>query len=100
MDDRNVVVWFVLRALKFLFASARWSPPCVLYIKHRGLFYGPHLKHISFKVCIILFNDAVGNITYYLMGMVEELMNMEQWWNDTDRGKLNYWEKNIIQRGW
>jgi len=27
-------------------------------------------------------------------------MSMEQWWNDTDRGKLKYWEKNIIQRGW
>jgi len=25
-------------------------------------------------------------------------MNMEQWWNDTDRGKLKYWEKNFIQR--
>jgi len=25
---------------------------------------------------------------------------MEQWWNDTDRGKLKYWEKNIIQCGW
>jgi len=25
---------------------------------------------------------------------------MEEWWNDTDRGKLKYWEKNIIQRGW
>jgi len=24
---------------------------------------------------------------------------MDQWWNDTDRGKLKYWEKNIIQRG-
>jgi hypothetical protein len=20
---------------------------------------------------------------------------MEQWWNDTDRGKQEYWEKNI-----
>jgi len=27
-------------------------------------------------------------------------MSMEQWWNDTDRGKLKYWEENIIQRGW
>jgi len=27
-------------------------------------------------------------------------MSMEQWWNDTDRGKLKYWEQNIIQRGW
>jgi len=27
-------------------------------------------------------------------------MSMEQWWNNTDRGKLKYWEKNIIQRGW
>ena len=23
-------------------------------------------------------------------------MSMEQWWNDTDRGKLKYWEKNFI----
>jgi hypothetical protein len=21
---------------------------------------------------------------------------MEQWWNDTDRGKLKYWEKNPV----
>jgi len=25
---------------------------------------------------------------------------MEQWWNDTDRGELKYWERNIIERGW
>jgi hypothetical protein len=25
---------------------------------------------------------------------------MEQWWNDSDRGKLKYWEENIIQHGW
>jgi len=23
-------------------------------------------------------------------------MGMEHWWNDTDRGKLKYWERNII----
>jgi hypothetical protein len=23
-------------------------------------------------------------------------MSMEHWWNDTDRGKLKYWEGNII----
>jgi hypothetical protein len=22
---------------------------------------------------------------------------MEQWWNDTDRGKLKYWEKTLSQ---
>jgi len=27
-------------------------------------------------------------------------MSMEQWWNDTDRGKLKCWEKNIIHCGW
>ena len=26
-------------------------------------------------------------------------MGMEQWWNGTDRGKLKYWEKDIVQRG-
>jgi hypothetical protein len=30
----------------------------------------------------------------------ERNIGMEQWWDDTDRGKLKYWEKNIIQRGW
>jgi len=25
-------------------------------------------------------------------------MSMEKWWNDTDRGSLKYWEKNIIER--
>jgi len=25
---------------------------------------------------------------------------MERWWNDTDRGKLEYWEKNIIRSRW
>jgi hypothetical protein len=24
---------------------------------------------------------------------------MEHWWNDTDRGKLKYWERNIIHVG-
>jgi len=27
-------------------------------------------------------------------------MSMEQWWNDSDRGKLKCWEKNIIEHGW
>ena len=26
-------------------------------------------------------------------------MGMEHWWNDTDRGKLKDWERNIVQRG-
>ena len=36
----------------------------------------------------------------YTAWVVDEWMSMEQWWNDIDRGKLKYWEKNIIQRGW
>jgi hypothetical protein len=24
-------------------------------------------------------------------------MSMEQWWNDTDRGKPKYWERNLFQ---
>jgi len=37
---------------------------------------------------------------HYTAWVVDERMSMEQWWNDTDRGKLKCWEKNIIQRGW
>ena len=37
---------------------------------------------------------------HYTAWVVDEWMSMEQWWNDTDRGKLKYWEKNITQRGW
>jgi len=27
-------------------------------------------------------------------------MSMEHWWNDTDKRKMKYWEKNIIQCWW
>ena len=37
---------------------------------------------------------------HYTVWVVDGWMSMEQWWNDTDRGKLKYWEKNIIQCGW
>jgi len=37
---------------------------------------------------------------HYTAWVVDEWMSMEQWWNDTDRGKLKYWEKNITQHGW
>jgi len=35
---------------------------------------------------------------HFTAWVVDEWMSMEQWWNDTDRGKLNYWKINIIQR--
>jgi len=34
---------------------------------------------------------------HYTVWVVDERMSMEQWWNDTDRGKLKCWGKNIIQ---
>ena len=37
---------------------------------------------------------------HYTVWVVDGWMGMEQWWNGTDRGKLKYWEKNIIQCGW
>ena len=35
---------------------------------------------------------------HYTAWVVDGWMRMEQWWNDIDRGKLNYWERNITQR--
>ena len=32
---------------------------------------------------------------HYTVWVVDEWMNMEQWWNDTDRGKQKYWEKTL-----
>jgi hypothetical protein len=32
--------------------------------------------------------------------VVDESMSMEHWWNDTDKEKLKYWEKNNIERQW
>ena len=37
---------------------------------------------------------------HYTVWVVDEWMSMEQWWNDTDRGNLKYWQKNNIQCGW
>jgi hypothetical protein len=39
-----------------------------------------------------------GRETFYNIG--GRSMNMEQRWNDTDIGKLKYWERNIIRRVW
>ena len=36
----------------------------------------------------------------YTACVVGELMGVGQWWNSIDRGKLEYWEKKIIQLGW
>ena len=33
---------------------------------------------------------------HYTAWVVDGWMSMEQWWNDTDRGKLKCWERNII----
>ena len=43
--------------------------------------------------------DVLGE-KYYAPWVVDGWMCMEQWWNDTDKGNLKYWEENIIQRGW
>jgi len=32
---------------------------------------------------------------HYTAWVVDEWMSMEQWWNDTDRRKRKYWEKNL-----
>jgi hypothetical protein len=37
---------------------------------------------------------------YYILLVVEELMSMYELWNDTERGKLKYLEKYILQSGW
>ena len=37
---------------------------------------------------------------HYTVWVVDGWMSKEQWWNDTDRGKLKYLEKNIIQHSW
>ena len=37
---------------------------------------------------------------HYIVWVVGECMGMGQWWNGTDRVKLKYWERNIMQRGW
>ena len=40
-----------------------------------------------------LFNDV--SFSYCIASVVDEWMRMEHWWNDTDRGKLKYWEKYL-----
>ena len=37
---------------------------------------------------------------HYTAPVIDGWMSMKEWWKDPDRGKLKYWEKNIIQRLW
>jgi len=32
---------------------------------------------------------------HYIVGVVVEWIGKKHWWNDTDREKLKYWERNI-----
>jgi hypothetical protein len=34
---------------------------------------------------------------YCTVWVVSELMCMEQWWNETDRERLKYWEKKLYR---
>ena len=49
----------------------------------------------GFHFSAVLFNDAA-SCWYYIAPVMDEWMGMEHWWNDTDRGKLKYWEQNIL----
>ena len=37
---------------------------------------------------------------HYTVLVVDGWMSVEQRWNGTDRGKLKYWEKHIVDRVW
>jgi len=34
---------------------------------------------------------------HYTVWVADEWMSMEQWWNDTARGKPRYWDRNLFQ---
>jgi len=40
-------------------------------------------------------SDVLGE-KHYTVWVVDKWMGMEQYWNDTDRGKLKYWEKKTL----
>ena len=40
-------------------------------------------------------NTEVLGEKHYTVWVVVEWMSMEQWWNDTERGKLKYWENRL-----
>jgi hypothetical protein len=48
---------------------------------------------------LTLKTDVLGE-KYFRAWVVDSRMCVEQRWNDTDRGKLKYLEKNIIECGW
>jgi len=67
---------------------------------------GTHSCHIAFK-CVMenleylwdTWKSIAGlegaRLSFY-KGSIKKKMSLEHWWNDTDRGKLKYWERNII----
>jgi hypothetical protein len=57
----------------------------------------PPFMSIAFCFCflIILFSDAVSFWDHVAL-MIEDWMNVEHWWNNTNRGKLKYSKKNLF----
>jgi hypothetical protein len=60
-------------------------------------------SHVSYEVTVFLekyvcFNYEANCCDYeYIVLVINEYMSMEYSWNDTDRGKLMYLEKNLSQ---
>ena len=50
----------------------------------------------SFGGMILTGETEVLGGKHYIARVVGEWMGMEHWWNGTDRGKLKYWERNIM----
>jgi hypothetical protein len=73
----------------------------VVYTTFTEILHDPLLQYlISRKIpnktslTLCSFDDAM-NCQDYMPLVIDTLTSMERWSNDTDRGKLRYWEKNL-----
>ena len=75
---------------------------CIVFRRLTGFAHKHHVSDGIWSIggMILTGDTEVLGEKHYSALVVDEWMGMEHWWNDTDRGKLKYWEKNIIQRGW
>ena len=96
----NIQKFYVLPTQLYLCVLCRSEnkQELFIYTKGKALF---HSMFPDFRQIIVLSEGSqVSPVCLSAKSKVQMTMGMEQWWNDTDRGKLKYWEKNIIQCGW
>ena len=94
--------WRLLCSWAVILSSSPPPPLVVILVHYVPATKKPTTALSGSKMCILTYKlwsrtFKFSYLTALSVTIVDEWMSIEQWWNDTERGKLKYWKKNPYQ---